>query len=94
MKTLSAMNALAIILIAGVLLLGFAAPVFADEEHDGEKLEHVVPLEGKSGVNLLLARWYNENRLLYALAVTVAMAAFGFLIGRATEWALRLLGFK
>jgi len=87
-------NTLAVTLLVCLLLLGLLAPVLAGEEHDGEKLEYVVPLEGKSGINLLMARWYNENRLLYALAVTVTMAAFGFLIGRATERALQLIGLK
>lgn len=89
--------------VAGVVFVAMMAmaagqlvppPVFAGGDHDNEKLEHVVPLDGKSGISLLMARWYNENRLLYALVVTAAMALFGFLIGRATELVLKLIGLK
>ena len=58
------------------------------------KLEHTVSLEGKSGASLLLARWYNENRLVYALVVTATMAILGIVVGQITEFTLRLIGVR
>ncbi len=58
------------------------------------KLTHEVSLEGKTGVNLLLARWYNENRLAYALVVTATMAVLGIVVGRITEFTLRIIGVR
>jgi hypothetical protein len=87
-------HVLASVLLAGIVLAGAAAPLLAGGDHDTGKLEHVVSLEGKSGLNLLMAKWYNENRLLYATVVTATMAVLGIVIGRVTEFALKLFGVK
>ncbi|UCG52900.1 MAG: hypothetical protein JSW58_04910 [Candidatus Latescibacterota bacterium] len=81
--------------MAGIVMAVVVAPALAGGGHDEEgKLEHVVSLEGKSGVNLILARWYNENRVLYALVVTATMALLGIVVGQVTEWVLKLVGVK
>jgi hypothetical protein len=81
-------------------MIGFAltvnvAPLLAGGGHeDAGKLEHVVPLEGKTGISLLLAKWYNENRLLFALVTTAVMAVLGIVVGQVTESILKLIGVK
>jgi hypothetical protein len=75
--------------------MGAFTLVFSGGGHDEEgKLEHVVSLEGKTGINLLLAKWYNENRWLYALVVTGTMAVLGIVVGQITEVTLKLFGIK
>lgn len=75
--------------------MGAFTLAFSGGGHDDKgKLEHVVTLEGKTGVNLLMARWYNENRLLYALVVTATMAFLGVVVGQVTEFTLKLFGVK
>jgi hypothetical protein len=84
-------------LLAFVVIVSIAWGTFAFANAGGEetgKLEHQVTLEGKSGANLLLARWYNENRLLFALAVTATMAVLGIVVGQVTEFALRVMGVR
>jgi len=86
---------LSVVLTAGFILVSVVAPVLAGGGHeDAGKLEHVVPLEGKSGINLLLATWYNENRLLFALVTTATMAFLGIVVGQVTESILKLIGVK
>jgi len=81
-------------LLAILLVLSYPTKVFADEHGESGELEHKVDLEGKSGVNLIIGRLYNENRLLFALAVTATMAVMGVIIGQITGFILRILGLK
>jgi hypothetical protein len=81
-------------LLAVLLVLFYPADVFADEHGESGELEHKVDLEGKSGVNLIIGRLYNEDRLLFALAVTATMAVMGVIIGQITGFILKMLGLK
>ncbi|UCC79344.1 MAG: hypothetical protein JSW64_13895 [Candidatus Zixiibacteriota bacterium] len=73
----------------------YPALVFAGGgSEDAGDLEHKVDLEDQSGINLIIAKLYNDNRLLFALAVTVTMAVVGIIIGQITGVLLRLLGLK
>jgi hypothetical protein len=85
---------LAAVLTFGLALSGIVAPAIAGGDHEEGKLEHVVPLEGKTGINLLLATWYNENRLLFALVTTATMAVLGIVVGQVTESVLKLVGVR
>ena len=95
MKKSGTIGVLAAVVAVGLALSGIVAPVLAGGGHeDAGKLERVVPLEGKSGINLLLATWYNENRLLFALVTTATMAILGIVVGQITESVLKLVGVK
>ena len=59
-----------------------------------EKLEHDVPLEGLSGINLFFARTYNDNLLLYAIYCTVLMAVVGIAIAFVTDLVLKGMGME
>jgi hypothetical protein len=72
----------------------YPALVFAGGHEDAGDLEHKVDIENQSGVNLIIAKLYNDNRLLFALAVTVTMAVVGIIIGQITGVLLRFLGLK
>jgi hypothetical protein len=94
-KTPFILGILAVVLTASIALTAVSVIALAsDGEEETGKLDHVVTLEGKSGVNLLLARWYNENRLVYALVVTATMAVLGIVVGQVTEFGLRLIGVR
>lgn len=94
MKRIRFVLVLVVAVTAGIIFT-VLTPAFAGGGHDeAGELEHVVSLEGKTGVNLLMAKWYNENRLLYAGVVTAVMAILGIVVGQITELALRLMGTK
>ena len=84
---------LAIVVMASIAS-GIISLATAGGGEETGKLTYEVSLEGKTGVNLLLATWYNENRLLYALVVTATMAFLGIVVGQITEFALRIMGVR
>jgi len=86
-------RALAVVVIA-CIASGLITLAIAGGGEETGKLEHTVSLEGKSGATLLLAKWYNENRLLYALVVTATMAVLGIVVGQITEFTLRMMGVR
>ena len=96
MKPYHFRNLLAIMLIAGSLVAGAITPALAsgDGHGDTEELKYEVDLEGKTGFNLFLAEIYNNNRLYYALVVTVTMAVLGMTVALITEQVLRLIGVR
>lgn len=87
-------SVLVIALMASLAMGAFTLALPGGGHDETGKLEHVVTLEGKTGVSLLMARWYNENRLLYALVVTATMAVLGIVVGQVTELMLKLFGVK
>jgi len=95
MKLSDYLRLLITLLIISVTIACLVTPVLAGGGH-GETgtLEHVVSLEGKSGLSLLLAELYNDNRLLYALVVTATMAFLGAVVAQVTEFVLKLAGIK
>lgn len=80
--------------LAMLLVLVYPAVTFADEHGESGELQHKVDLEGKTGLSLIIGRLYNDNRLLFALAVTGTMAVMGVIIGQVTGFILRILGLK
>jgi hypothetical protein len=82
-------------MLALTLALFFCLHSAIAQEHEEDgKLEHVVATDNISGVSLLLANLYNNERLLYALAVTFMMATLGIIVGQATDFLLKVLGIK
>ena len=78
-----------------IIALGIVALAVLGSVGEGaEQLGHRVSLEEKTGVVLLLANWYNESRLVYALVVTGAMAILGVVVGQITELALKIIGVR
>ena len=84
---------LAVVVMAS-LASGIISLAIAGGGEETGKLEHQVSLEDKSGLTLIMARWYNENRLVYALVVTATMAVLGIVVGQITEFALRIMGVR
>jgi ABC-type phosphate/phosphonate transport system permease subunit len=78
-------------LAVGLLLLPW--PVLASEE-PATALEHRVNTAGLSGIDLTLAHYYNERRLLYAVVTTVAMAVCGVVIAFVVDLVLGRLGLR
>lgn len=59
-----------------------------------DALEHKVPLEELSGLNLFFAKTYNDNLWLYAVQCTVLMAVIGIVIAFSTDIVLKTLGME
>lgn len=72
----------------------YPAPALAGGHEEAGDLEHKVNLENQSGINLIIGQLYNDNRLLFALAVTATMAVVGIIIGQIAGVLLRFLGLK
>ena len=83
-----------VVVVTVSIASGIISLAIAGGGEEAGKLEHKVSLEGKTGANLLLARWYNENRLVYALVVTATMAVLGIVVGQITEFTLRIMGVR
>jgi hypothetical protein len=77
-----------------IVLSCFSLAVAGGDHGDSGSLDHKVPVEGKSGLNLWLAVLYNDNRFLFAVVVTFTMAALGMAVGYISNLALRRLGLK
>ncbi len=83
------------VIICNLLLLGL--PVLAWAGGGGEKataLQHKADLTNLSGINLMFAKWYNENIWLYAIIVTVLMGVIGLLIALVTDVILKMIGME
>ncbi|MEJ2673218.1 MAG: hypothetical protein P8168_13660 [Deltaproteobacteria bacterium] len=72
-------------------------PLWAWAGGGGEKvtkLDHKVDLANLSGLNYLLASWYNDSIWLYALVATVLMGAVGLAIALVTDVILKMIGME
>jgi len=84
-----------IFLLSLFILLFCFSPAYAEGDHgDSGSLEHKVPVDNKSGVNLWLAVLYNDHRFLFALVVTFSMAIMGIIVGYASNVVLKRIGLK
>jgi hypothetical protein len=83
------------IVIFNLLLLGL--PVWSWAGGGGKaatKLERKVDLANLSGINHLVASWYNDSIWLYALVVTVLMGLVGLAIALVTDVILKMVGME
>jgi hypothetical protein len=83
------------IVIFNLLLLGL--PVLAWAGGGGEKatkLERKIDLANLTGINHLLAQWYNDSIWLYALVATVLMGLVGLVIALVTDIILKMIGME
>uniref|UniRef100_A0A7C3WPS5 Uncharacterized protein n=1 Tax=Desulfobacca acetoxidans TaxID=60893 RepID=A0A7C3WPS5_9BACT len=81
-------------LLVNLFLL--ALPALAWAAGPGEKVPDMatrqVKVEGLSCINAFFASWYNTNKMVFALAVTVLMGVVGGLIAFCTDIFLKLIG--
>ena len=59
-----------------------------------EKLDRKIDIANLSGIDLFLAKTYNENLLLYAVICTVSMAALGIIIAYPVDMILGAMGME
>jgi hypothetical protein len=85
-----------IILAAVLILFNLCVITIASaQEHEAEsKFTNVVSIEGKSGLNLIVANIYNDKRLMFALGGTLLMAIMGLSLGQIAEMVIKILGIK
>jgi ABC-type phosphate/phosphonate transport system permease subunit len=85
----------ALSVIFNLLLLGLPALALAA---GGEKVPDMstrqVPVQGLSAVNHFFAQWYNNNKYIYAIIVTVIMCLLGMLIALVTDILLKAVGME
>lgn len=65
---------------------------FAGGGHEGEPIPGTVRLDKLSGISLWLAQLYNDDKLLFAILVTVSMGVIGLIIGNLTDFILKIFG--
>ena len=82
-----------------VLMLNFlllALPTLVWAAGPGEKAPDVatrqVKVEGLSFLNAFFAGWYNDNKMVFAIIVTVIMGAVGGIIAFVTDIILKVVG--
>ncbi len=51
-----------------------------------------VKMAGLSAINAFFAGWYNDNKMVFAIIVTVVMGAVGGLLALITDIILKLIG--
>lgn len=81
-------------LLSILYLLFFFFPSYLALAHgaEGEPIPDKVPLDKLSGVSLWLAQLYNDEKLLFALLVTVTMGLVGIILGYLTDIVLKIFG--
>ncbi|MDI6853976.1 MAG: hypothetical protein QME75_10300 [Deltaproteobacteria bacterium] len=81
-------------LILNFLLLALPALVWA--AGPGEKAPDMatrqVKVEGISFINAFFAGWYNDNKMVFAIIVTVIMGLVGGIIAFVTDIILKFIG--
>lgn len=81
-------------LILNFLLLALPALVWA--AGPGEKAPDMatrqVKVEGLSFINAFFAGWYNDNKMVFAIIVTVIMGLVGGIIAFVTDIILKFIG--
>lgn len=75
-----------------LLLIFFPSYLAFAHGAEGEPIPDTVPLDKLSGITLWLAQLYNDDKLLFALLVTVTMGIVGLLLGLLTDLFLKLFG--
>jgi ABC-type phosphate/phosphonate transport system permease subunit len=59
---------------------------------EGEPIPDKVPLDKLSGITLWLAQLYNDEKVLFAILVTVTMGIVGLILGVLTDLFLKIFG--
>ena len=77
-------------------LLLLAAPALAWAAGPGEKVPDMgarkVATAGLSAINMFFAGWYNDNKWIFAIIVTVIMGLMGGIIAFVTDIFLKAAG--
>lgn len=76
-----------------VLLVMFPVSFFLGVEKEGY-LEVKVDVSQLSGISLWLVNIYNDDRVVFAIIVTLAMATIGMSIALITDLILKALGLE
>ena len=68
--------------------------LFAGEKGNENAITNKVDTSNLSGISLWLVNLYNEERVVFALVVTLSMAVIGILIAKIADLVLKLVGFE
>ncbi len=80
-------------------LLFLALPALALAAGPGDKdvpdmATRMVRVEGLGAINYFFATWYNSNKFVFAILVTVVMGVVGALIALMTDVILKAIGME
>ena len=82
------------VILSNLCLLGLPSLVWAADP--GEKVADMgtrqVATAGLSAINLFFAGWYNDNKWVFAIIVTVIMGLMGGIIAFVTDIFLKAVG--
>ena len=84
------------VIFLNFLLLGLPVTMVwaAAGEKSPDLSKHTVKVEGLNTINHFFAVTYNENKLLFAVIVTVLMGLIGVLIAAVTDVILKVVGLE
>jgi hypothetical protein len=78
--------------IAGFVL--YSTPLFCGGGGKEEAIVKKVSTIGLTGAELILINWYNDQRIFFAVAVTLIMGTVGITIALVTDLLLKALGLE
>ncbi len=85
---------LSIVLVCTIPVVDQAARTAIASEKQETALSMTIDTKKLSGINLVIARMYNEDRVLYAAMVTIVMAVLGTVLAFLTDLVLKALGLE
>ena len=85
---------LSVMLVCTFPVIDQAARNAMANEKEETTLSLKIDTKKLSGINLVIARMYNEDRVLYAAMVTIVMAVLGTVLAFLTDLVLKALGLE
>jgi ABC-type phosphate/phosphonate transport system permease subunit len=85
---------LSVMLVCTIPVIDQAARNAMASEKEETALSLKIDTKKLSGINLVIARMYNEDRVLYAAMVTIVMAVLGTVLAFLTDLVLKALGLE
>jgi|GEM_PF-830200 len=85
------------IFLFNLLLLALPALAWAAEPGDKDVPDmatRTVKVEGLGAINAFFASWYNSNKLVFAILVTLVMGIVGAIIAIITDLILKAIGME
>ena len=85
---------LSVMLVCTFPVIDQAARNAMANEKEETTLSLKIDTKKLSGINLVIARMYNDDRVLYAAMVTIVMAVLGTVLAFLTDLVLKALGLE
>ena len=86
---------IALLMFCFIFICAYNGSTYATLQHGGKQeaaLNKKIETKDLSGINLWIAETYNNDRLLYAIVVTLVMATLGSVMAFGTDLVLKYFG--